>query len=71
LRGQVRQVARKLAGQAAIRAANRSLGARIDQVGHRFCLRQIESVVQERAAREFARLGQPGPERATGLQATR
>ena len=36
---------------------------RFDEIGHRFGLRQVEAPVQERAQREFARLGQP---RATG-----
>jgi len=69
LLGQLRQRRRELAGQAAAGAPSGRLRACVDQVGDGFRLRQVDTVVQEGAQREFARFGQAGPECSTGLQA--
>ncbi|NYH17813.1 hypothetical protein GGD41_005041 [Paraburkholderia bryophila] len=44
-------------------------GAGLDQIGDGFGLRQVELVVEESAAREFARLRETQAERAAGLDA--
>ena len=47
----------EFAAERAQRRARRFAARGVDQVGHRFGLRQIELAVEKRAAREFARLG--------------
>ena len=56
-------------GERPHRTARRQFGRRIDQVGDRLGLREIESVVQEGALRELAGRGDAQAERAAGLQA--
>src|SRR5690349_10005183 len=51
--------ASELTGNAAGSQLDRAFGARADQQRHGFGLRQLETAVQERAPREFARLRQP------------
>lgn len=62
---------REGAGERTARGARRRLRARIDQVGDRLGLRQIELFVQKSALRELARLGDAQPDVSAGLQATR
>jgi len=66
LLGQLRQRRRELAGQAAAGAASGRLRACVDQVGDGFRLRQVDTVVQEGAQREFARFGQSRSDSYTG-----
>ena len=49
---------RERAGERLRRRLGGSFGGRVDQVGHRLGLGQVELVVQKSAAREFARFGQ-------------
>src|SRR5690606_18805664 len=52
-------------------AAGGGFGGGVDQVGHGFSLGQVEAVVEEGAAGEFAGLGQPEAGAFSGFQATR
>ena len=64
-------LARELAGQGPAGAARRGLGARIDQVGDGFGLRQVDLVVEEGALGELARLGHAQARRGARFQAAR
>ena len=48
----------ELAGERAQRRAGRFARRRVDEIGDPFGLREIELALEERAAREFARLGE-------------
>jgi hypothetical protein len=61
LRSQGLNRRRKLSAEGAQRGARGLLARGFDQVGHRLGLRQIELALEERAAREFAGVGQPRP----------
>ena len=58
-------------GQRPTGAARGGFGAGVDQVGDGLGLRQVQLAVEEGAARELTRLGQPHPQRGIGLQAAR
>jgi hypothetical protein len=60
---------RERAVERAARRARRRLGTRFDQIGDGLGLREVQLVVQERATREFARLREPQPEAAAGIEA--
>ncbi len=62
---------RERAGQRVRGRARRRFGRGLDQVGHRFRLRQVELVVEEGAPREFARFGQPQADFGAGFEAAR
>jgi len=62
---------RELAGQRAVGRPCRRLGAGVDQVGDCLGLGEVEAVVEEGAAGEFARRGHAQADRAACLQAAR
>ena len=49
----------ELAGELFVGGAQGQLGARVDQIGHGFGLREVNAPVEKGAAGEFAGLGQP------------
>ena len=58
----------EFAGERARRATRRFRARGVDQVGHALGLRQVETLVQEGAPREFAGLREPGAERHAAAQ---